>query len=95
MGATNWNWQLLGYKTTMLYGDNGEHPTYADAVKAGIEKTLELIESLIVETQKDRFYDFETVLHIASEEEQKERSKKTASFLASIKNGSLKRKRNG
>ena len=50
----NYNWQVLIYnpndetcwdkKSTGLYGDNGEYPTYEDALEAGIEMSLKLIK---------------------------------------------------
>ena len=50
----NFNWQILFYevnhddcwgdKSTGMYGDNGEYPTYELALEAAITKSLTLIE---------------------------------------------------
>jgi hypothetical protein len=50
----NWNWQLFFYKTepiftydndrsTMMYGDNGEHDTYEDALEVALQKAMNII----------------------------------------------------
>ncbi len=93
--GTNYNWQLLGYKTSGLYGDNNEYPTYALAMKYAIEYSLPIIEGVLEEMNKDTLHHFETTLHIATPEQQTERRSMGERFLeASRKRVEARRNKN-
>ncbi len=83
--GTNYNWQLLGYKTSGLFGDNGEFPTYGRAIRAAIEYSLPIIEGVLEEMKKDWLYHFETTLGIATPEEQIERHKAAGQYLEKLR----------